>query len=257
MEESQECTHPEITNHEGVEFCDDCGLKLEEYLLNNEQYGIVNAINSATSGNNFPSNPGRCHLRKDTDRNLYIDLESRGFPQRIIERANDYYKTIIEDKIFRAKNRLGIVFACVFYAYIDFDEPQTSNELAKRFDIDRKSMSSGLKTFSEVFKNSRTKKHISPISIAPKLLIKVGVADNLNEIVSDITRIYTHAITQKTSLKTAVPQTVASGLVYYYLKLSGNKITRGEFSKVTGITEITFIKIAKEIADAIGADVKL
>jgi len=251
---SPNCQHLEVTNFDGVEFCDLCGLKLDEELVNNEQYGTAN--NSAVSGNGYTNNPGRCHLRKDTARGLYTDLESRNFPQKIIERANDYYKQIIENKIYRAKNRLGIVFACTFHAYIDFEEPQASVELAKKFDLDRKSVSSGLKTFSEIFRNGRTKKHIGPLDLVPKILGSLGV-ENGNLVFNDISKIYSYASNKNSVIKISNPQAVCAGLVYYYLKLSKNPITRHEYSKLIGMTEITFIKLANEFCETVGESVKL
>ncbi len=242
------CFHKNISNIDGSSICDECGLKIDESLLYNENiyYGVDDT--------RYNKNPSRHHKRKDEERSLYSDLEPLEFPQFIIEKANDYYKTIIKDKIYRAKNRLSIVFACTFYAYIDCEEPQSANELAKKFNLNKKGISSGLKSFANIFRNRPNKKHIQPLDLIPKLLSDLGISDPT--FYEDIKKIYDFVEARSPTIKTSIPQSVAAGLVYYYLKLKKYPISRAEFAKIVRLTEITFTKIANDTSEIIGKKVK-
>lgn len=245
---SSECTHKSVNNMDGSSVCNDCGLKVDESLLYNENryYGADDT--------RFTKNPSRHHKRKDEERSLYADLEPLEFPQFIIEKANDYYKMIIKDKIYRAKNRLSIVFACTFYAYIDCGEPQSAIELSKKFNLNKKGISSGLKSFANIFRNRPNKKHIQPLDLIPKLLSDLGISDI--SYYEDIKKIYEFVEARSPTIKTSIPQSVSAGLVYYYLKLKKYPISRAEFAKIVKLTEITFTKIANDTSEIIGKKVK-
>lgn len=238
------CQHIQTMNMDGTSVCMDCGIQLEEELLEEQYY--------------FGGNKGvpRHNNRRESERSLYADLETRGFPQKIIERADEYYKKIIENKIYRSKNRLAIVFACVFRAYIDFDEPQSAVELAKRFSLDRKGTSSGFKSFAQVFRNTREKRHINAMDLVPKILSDLGIQDQ-KVYIEDLLLIYNFAIKNSIPIRTAIPQSVASGMVYYYLKLKKFPINKTDYSKIVNLTEITFIKVANDFMSCIGKEVKL
>lgn len=240
----QICLHQQTMNMDGISVCISCGIQLEEELLEEQYY--------------FGGNKGvpRHNNRKESERSLYSDLEIRGFPQKIIERADEYYKKIIENKIYRSKNRIAIVFACVFYAYIDYDQPQSAQELAKKFSLDRKGTSSGFKSFAQVFRNNREKRHIDAMDLIPKILSDLGIQDQ-KVYVEDLYKIYNHSIRNSISIRTAIPQSVAAGMVYYYLKLKDFPINKTDYSKIVKLTEITFIKVANDFAEVIGKSVKL
>jgi transcription initiation factor TFIIIB Brf1 subunit/transcription initiation factor TFIIB len=231
------CKHESISSLDGIKICEDCGLQFDEFLTDNDQMYNENWAN------------GRCHIRKDVERSLYPDLENKGFPQLIIEKANEHYQKIIGNKIYRAKNRVSIVFACTYNAYIDYQEPQSVDELAKKFNLDKKGISNGLKIFAHVFKNSREKKHIKPLDLVPRILSNVGINENQNIYINDLKRLYEFIEQNSTTIRTSIPQSVAAGLVYYYLKLKEYPITRTEYAKVVGQTEITFVKVSNNISE--------
>lgn len=252
-EDDEECKHPSTSNIDGSIVCMTCGLKLDEALLDNETryYGA--------SDTRYARDPSRHNQRKNEERGLYSDLEPLGFPNQVIDRANTYYKKIIENKIYRAKNRLSIVFACTYHAYADMQEPQVPTELAARFKLNKKGISNGLKTFAKVFKN-REKKYIDAIDLVPKLLAKLNISGKKFKIcMDDIKIIYDFVKSQSSIFNSSNPQSVAAGLVYYYLKINDIEITRAEFSKIVNLTDITFTKIAADTHRVLGNenDIKL
>lgn len=260
VEINENCMHQSTTTVDGNTICLICNLKLHETLVDNETryYGAADT--------RYNRDPSRHNQRKSEERRLHGDLEPLGFPQDVIERANDYYKVIIKDKIYRAGNRLSIVFACTYHAYEDIGEPRLPTELAKEFKLDKKGISNGLKTFSKIFRKRPQKKYINAMDLVPKLLADLNISSNQHRAcLDDINTIYqfVQAQTKSKTFNSSNPQSVASGLVYYYLKLqdvtnSPNKtITRANFAKVVKLTDITFTRIAIEIHKILGTDIDI
>lgn len=245
--DSEECPHDQISNIDGTTVCMVCGLKLDETLLDNETryYGA--------SDTRYTHDPSRHNQRKNEERSLRGDLEPLAFPKEVIERANDYYKEIIKDKIYRAGNRLSIVFACTYHAYIDMQEPRVPTELAKDFKLDKKGISNGLKTFSHIFRNRIGKRHIDAMDLVPKLLSELHIEKKKHKAcMDDLQKIYNFVQSKSRTFNSSNPQSIAAGLVYYYLKLNNVPITRSEFSQVVKLTDITFTKIATDTHKVLG-----
>lgn len=245
--DDEQCQHERSTTIDGSSVCLTCGEKVEEILLDNETrfYG--------SSDTRYSSDPSRHNKRKNEERSLYTDLEPLGFPQEIIERANDYYKIIIKDKIYRAGNRQSIVFACTYHAYSDVMEPRVPGELAKAFKLDKKGISNGLKTFSKVFRKRPQKKYIDAMDLVPKLVSDLHIDKTLQKsCIDDMKQIYAFVQSKSKTFNSSNPQSIAAGLVYYYLKLHSVQITRTDFSQVVKLTDITFTKIATDIHKVLG-----
>jgi transcription initiation factor TFIIIB Brf1 subunit/transcription initiation factor TFIIB len=243
----EECSHTQTSNIDGSTVCMICGLKVDEALLDNETryYGAADT--------RYTKDPSRHNQRKNEERSLYSDLEPLGFPQEIIERANTYYKEIIKDKIYRAGNRMSIVFACTYHAYADMQEPRVPMELAAKFKLDKKGISNGLKTFSHVFRKRPGKKYIDAMDLVPKLLSELHIEKSRHKTCKDdIQTIYDFVQSKSRTFNSSNPQSIAAGLVYYYLKLNDVPITRSEFSKVVHLTDITFTKIATDTHKVLG-----
>jgi transcription initiation factor TFIIIB Brf1 subunit/transcription initiation factor TFIIB len=241
-----ECVHTNISNIDGCTVCMVCGLKIDEALLDNETryYGA--------SDTRYTRDPSRHNQRKNEERSLYSDLEPLGFPNQVIESANTYYKVIIKDKIYRAGNRMSIVFACTYHAYADMQEPRVPSELAKKFKLDKKGVSNGLKTFARTFKN-RAKKYIDAMDLVPKLLSELNIDSKKHKVCQDdIQTIYEFVQSKSLTFNSSNPQSIAAGLVYYYLRLNNVQITRSEFSKIVNLTDITFTKIATDTHKVLG-----
>ncbi len=245
--DSEKCSHTQTSNIDGCTVCMICGLKVDEVLLDNETryYGAADT--------RYTKDPSRHNQRKNEERSLYSDLEPLGFPQEIIERANTYYKEIIKDKIYRAGNRMSIVFACTYHAYSDMQEPHVPSELAQKFKLDKKGISNGFKTFSKVFRKRPNKKYIDAMDLVPKLLSELHIEKSMHKpCIDDIQTIYDFVQSKSRTFNSSNPQSIAAGLVYYYLKLNDVPITRAEFSKVVHLTDITFTKIATDTHIVLG-----
>ena len=249
--EYESCQHSDIGNIDGCMICMKCGLKIDETLQDNEakHYGMGNSCKDTS----------RHSHRKSEDRNLHGDLEPLGFPQDVIERANQYYIQIIDDKIYRAKNRKSIVFACTYKTYMDLGTPVGPNYLANIFSLDKKGVSNGLKLFSNVFRKDITKKYIDAIDLVPKIISDLNIDRSYHkDCIDDIKKIYEAVKARSKIFNSSNPQSIAAGIVYYYLRLNDITITRSDYSNIVKLTDITFTKIATDINNVIGQkDLKL
>jgi transcription initiation factor TFIIIB Brf1 subunit/transcription initiation factor TFIIB len=251
-QDSINCEHEKLNNSDGITVCMDCGEKIDEALMDNESryYG--------QSDTRYAKDPCRHNQRKNEERSCYGDLEAYGFPREVIERANDYYKAIIKDKIYRAGNRISIVFACAYHAFEDVMEPHSPAELAVFFKLDKKGISNGLKIFSKVFRKRPTKKYLSAMDIVPKLLVDLHIDDSIHKsCIEDITTIYNFVMSKSKTFNSSNPLSVAAGLIYYYFKLNSVQMSRVEFSRIVKLTDITFTKLATDIHKVLGSKKEL
>lgn len=235
------CEHLETVKESGTVVCCDCGLQLNDTLVDVEQRYY-------TPGD--PTSINRHHIRRNDVRSLYVDLEKHGFPRPVMEMANTYYTQIIEGQIYRAKMRTAIVFACVFNAFKTLKEPRSPEEIAKIFGLDKKGISRGLKLFSSFFKGRVGNDHINALHLVPKLLANLNISNPL--ILEDLTKIYTFAEKNSQIYKSSTPQSVAAGIIWFYLKRAKIGVSKQQFSKVVGLTDITFTKLADETATCLG-----
>jgi len=248
---SEPCIHDETETIDGVVLCVKCGFQI------NETFDDIESHYYGSSDTRYKSDPGRHNYRGNDERSLYNDLDVLGFPPNIIEKANEYYKNIIENKIYRAKNRLSIVFACTFHAHETENVPFIPYDLAKQFKISRKKMSHGLKIYSKIFKKRPDKKYITALDIVPNILQILCVDKvRMQDCLDDIKYIYDYISTTSRVFNCSSPQTIAAGIVYYYLLLNNIFINKVDFSIISHLTDVTFTKIANEIKSRIGEPFK-
>ena len=243
-DQEPECSHPPdcLQAGDGVTLCSACGEIIQEDLLDNETHYF------GATDTRYAKDPSRHNQRHREDRSLFTDLEPRAIPKEVIERADEYYKAIIDNRIFRAGNRLSIVFACTLHAYEDMHECPMPYELAKLFALDKKAVSNGLKIFAKIFRKRPDKKYIDAMDIVPKILADLCIdPDQMHMCETDIGKIYAYMTSACVSFINTNPQSLAAGLTFFYLKLNKMQITRGEFSEAVKMSDVTYCKIAQDI----------
>lgn len=237
-ESESECKHLEtMTTDSGNIVCCNCGLQLKETLVDTEQRYY-------TPGDS--TNQSRHHTKKSEARSLFGDLEKHSFPKPVAELSNTYYTQLIDGHIYRAKTRTAIVFACVFNAFKALKEPRSPEEIARAFDLDKKGISRGLKRFSSFFKGSMSHDHINALHLIPKLLSELNITNPL--VFEDLTKIYNFVIKRSSLYKSSAPQSVAAGLIWFYLKKAKIDVPKQRFAQVVGLTDITYTKLADDTA---------
>ena len=75
---------------------------------------------------------------KSEEKNIEKDVEKFGINAKIIEKADELYNIVTENKIYRGNTRKGIIYACVYHAYLLNNTPKSNEELINIFDINQK-----------------------------------------------------------------------------------------------------------------------
>lgn len=242
------CKHPVIINEGGTKVCELCGFELPRDIDNSKEWRYYGA---ADTRHNY--DPSRCHMRKSDERTIHKDVENMGFSDTIIAKANQYYDIVTDGKIFRGNSRKAIIFACIFHAYKTLGNPQSCDNLIDIFNLDKKIALKGLKHVNlKVPKNSEVKStYITPENIINDIMDKFEADENQKQEVLDI---YEKIKNRSSILNRSRPQSVASGIVRYYIILHGKEISMPEFRAKVKLSELTINRIVKEISDVLGTN---
>lgn len=244
------CLHKNIVNDNGVEICTDCGIEIYKELSLEPEWRFYGDNDSKHS-----SDPSRCHIRKVEEKNIYKDIEKYDFPFAIREYANMAYTEVTGGKIRRGNYRRAIIFACIFNVYKDQGTPQNPEILREKFELTKKEVSKGL-TYYNLYKKNKNKKpiYISPVSFISPIMAKF----NANEFhVEKVTKLYEKIHNRSKLLNRSNPQSVISGLIYYYFRLIGGNISSLNFSKMVKLSDITVSRISKNISEILKTSGKI
>ena len=242
-EVGDECRHLNMDIEKGVDVCIDCGQEISEKIHNTKEwrfYGITD--------NKHSSDPNRVQLRKLDERTIDKDVENMGFSQKIIAEANKIYFQVTNGSIYRGNSRKAIVFACIFHAYKLSGRPQSHEKLINVFNLNRKTGLKGLKhvnLYAPKASSIRTT-YITPINLVEEIMEKFSATDAHKKEVIDL---YNQIKNKSSKLNRSRPQSVASGLVYFWICSKHKDISLKQFTKKVLLSELTVNKISKEIAD--------
>jgi transcription initiation factor TFIIIB Brf1 subunit/transcription initiation factor TFIIB len=239
------CSHDNIALDKGVDVCTDCGEEIIKKIQHTKEWRYYGQSDTRHS-----SDPNRVQIRKSEERSIYKDVENMGFSDKIVSEANKIYFQVTKGQIFRGNSRKAIVFACIFHSYKLSDKPQSHDKLIHIFSLTRKTGLKGLKHVNlHAPKNSSIRTtYITPINLVEEIMEKFSATDDQKKEVIDLY----HKIKNKSSrLNRSRPQSVASGLVYYWICKKKKDITLKQFTKKVSLSELTVNKIAKEISEVI------
>ena len=229
----QTCKHIDTINDNNVNICRDCGEEIirDDISQNFDKFIKTNNKNSGI----------RHNVRKVEEKTIYKDIENMGFHEKIVQIANDMYFSITNGQIYRNDARKSIIFACVFSAYKIIGTPQTCDTLREVFKIDRKVAIKGLKFISKFQTNIPS---ITPSQFVGEIMDKF---DATQEQKDEVICLYDKIKNRSSILNRSRPTSISSSLVYYYICMKKKRITLKEFSKKVNLSELTIIKIVKEI----------
>jgi len=235
---SSTCAHRRTHKQDGIETCTGCGEILKKTVMHEREWRHY-----ANSGK---KNPTRVQLRKVEERSIFKDVQGLGFSNKIISIANQLYLDVSNGAIFRGNCRKAIIFACIFHAYKSTGRPKTHEKLIKLFKLSRKA---GLKGLKHVTLNSTSpllrNGHITASHLICDIMENFSASESQKE---QLARLYTDIKNKSSNLNRARPNSVASGLVYYWIQENGIQITLKEFAKTCSLSDITITKISKEVA---------
>lgn len=238
----EKCKHLHVLNDNNIKICEDCGRELTIELNFEKEWRYY-----GSSDTKYNSDPNRCNIRKSNIKTIHKDVENLGFSDKIIDKANKIYEQTTNGKIYRGKSRKSIIFACIFHAYKMENNPQSCDHLIQIFTLEKKVALKGLK---HVNLNAPKSSHIRTTYITPENLINEimkkfdATCDQINEVIS----IYEKIKNKSSTINRSRPQSVASGLVRYYILLKKKDISMDEFRKKVDLSELTIVRIVKEIS---------
>ena len=236
----KKCQHLNVDCQNNLSVCVDCGMEITRDIVFNKEWRYYGA-----SDTRYNSDPNRCQVRKVGERSIFKDVENLGFSDKTITIADTLYKEVTNGKVFRGNSRKAIVFACIFHAYKKQGNPQSCEVLINIFNLDRKI---GLKGLKHVNLNST--KQIKTSYITPQNLIQeiMQKFDATQQQIEEVNQLYLKIHNKSSILNRSRPQSVASGLVRYYILLKGKDISMKEFRQKVKLSELTIEKMAKEIS---------
>lgn len=244
-EDTCDCFHPNIISEKGVHVCVDCGEEVQNNITHDKEWRYYGQSDTKHS-----SDPNRVQMRKIEERSIFKDVENLGFSESIISKANKIYAQVTQGKIFRGNSRKAIVFACVFHAYKMSGKPQSHERLIQIFNLNRKTGLKGLK-YVNLYAPKESKirtTYITPKNLVNELMTKFSASEEQTQ---EVIQLYEKIKNKSSRLNRSRPQSVASGLVYYWICKKGKDITLKEFAKKVILSELTINKIAKEITDVL------
>lgn len=239
------CKHGNIAMEGTNKVCIDCGIMLNGALTYEKEWRYYGNNDSKHS-----SDPNRCSIRKADDKSIFKDVDKLGFGDKVVSTANDIYQRVTNHHIYRGNTRKGIIFACIYHAYNINQTPKSCEQLIDIFEIDRKTALKGLKfvnlnlpkDFPVVRSNVQTEQLIREI-------MNKFYATPIH--VEEALHMYIFVKNKSSLLNRSRPQSVASGLVRYYIMNKNPEITMEYFKSRISLSEITINRIAKEIKNII------
>ncbi len=248
MSLSDSCLHLNITNERGMDVCIDCGEEITKKIQHTKEWRYYGQSDTRHS-----SDPNRVQIRKSEERSIYKDVENMGFSEKIVSDANKIYFQVTHGQIFRGNSRKSIVFACIFHAYKLSGKPQSHEKLIHVFNLNRKTGLKGLKHVNlHAPKNSSIRTtYITPINLVEEIMEKFSATPEQKQ---EVIKMYNQIRNKSSKLNRSRPQSVASGLVYFWIRSKKKDISLKQFTKKVSLSELTINKIANEIAEVIGEE---
>jgi transcription initiation factor TFIIIB Brf1 subunit/transcription initiation factor TFIIB len=239
------CEHENIVLEKGVTICVDCGEEVQERISQDKEWRYYGQVDTK-----HYSDPNRVQMRKSEERSIFKDVENLGFSENIVAKANIIYAQVTKGDIFRGNSRKAIVFACIFHAYKMSGKPQSHERLIRIFDLNRKTGLRGLKHVNLCApkdSNIRTT-YITPINLVDEIMEQFSATKEQKQ---EVIELYNQVKNKSSRLNRSRPQSVASGVVYYWIRLKEKDISLKDFAQKVSLSELTVNKIAKEIADVL------
>jgi len=230
--ETTQCEHTNVNINGGIHFCHDCGKEMKEF----SQQPTKNVVD-----------PSRCYIRKVKDKSIYDDVKHMNISDHIKDMANIIYTQVCGNTTHRGTTRRGIVFGAIFHSYKLDKNPQSCDTLIKQFNIKRKDALKGLKFINEHAPSNSPLRttYITPEHLIHEFLKKFNVSKERKKEVLDLY----HSIKGTSSiLNRSRPQSVAAGVIYYYIQMTDRQIDIKNFVKQVNLSELTINKISKEIS---------
>lgn len=246
--QGRECKHQSTIVEGSNTICEDCGTMLNKELSFEKEWRYYGMMDTK-----HHSDPNRCNMRRCEDKTIFKDVDKLGFSDKIVSSANKIYEQVTNNRIFRGNTRKGIIFACIFHAYKSNNSPQSCERLIEIFEIDRKVALKGLKFVNlnapkdSLFRNFQ----ISTEHLIVEIMEKFHATP---QHIEEVLAIYDFIKDKSSLLNRSRPQSVACGLVRFYILRKNADISMDYFRSKIRLSELTISRIVKEIGKILESD---
>jgi len=183
--------------------------------------------------------------------NISFILEQKGFDSRVIILANRIYNIVIDENTKRTGNRNSIIAACVFQAFKILGRPVDYTHIYSKFGIKKRSALKGLKIVNaEIAKRKTLDFHAvvsSPIIPENFILSYMEELKAPEESIKEVLRLYAEIEGCK-ELQASRPQSIAAGVMFYWLKEKGMMDALKIVEARAGLSTLTISKKGKLVA---------
>jgi transcription initiation factor TFIIIB Brf1 subunit/transcription initiation factor TFIIB len=234
--QNTDCKHDSVCEDKGFMICIDCGEEINTSLSYDKDWRQFSPNKNSKI---------RC-VKKKEGTTIASNIDHLNLPENIINQANLIYQNINQNNKFKKRFRLAIIFACVYQAFKNLGMPQSIDKLQKIFQINKKSISSGLKHVGIELKkrNNCNTVYITAESLLPEILANFNFAEKH---IQDTVNIFNSINNCSSLLNRSRPKSVACGIIYYYFCSEQKNILLTSFSVKVGLSALTIKKIAREI----------
>lgn len=238
------CAHDNVIIEKGTTVCIECGVEIQRKITHNKEWRYYGQTDTNSS-----SNPNRVQIRKTETRSIFGDVETYGFSDNIITTANRLYTEVTKGNIFRGNSRKAIVFACVYHAFKLNGIPQSHDKLIGIFNLNPQSGLKGLKYVNIHAKNPSIRtSHITPVNLVDEIMDKFSATDSQK---NEVKELYKKIKNKSSKLNRSRPHSIASAVVYYWIKKTSKEIPIKKFTKSVGLSELTITKLAREVSSVL------
>lgn len=229
---SDECDHSERKMDKGMYVCLICGFS-----------------ERISDGQTYTSH--KMYKRANKTSTIAHVLEVLGFDREVIIIADQIYDVVVDENCKRTGNRKSMAAACTFEAFKFLERPVDYVHIYTKFDIKKRSALKGLKlvaagiakrkdlNFHQIISNPLTPKNFV-LSYMNDLRAS---DDDINEVLC----IY-EKIKDSHELNMSRPQSIASGLIYYWARNRGLVDAMRMIEAKAGLSSLTISKKAKLVA---------
>lgn len=237
------CEHQKIILQGMNSVCEDCGMIVSKNFSYEREWRYYGSNDTRHN-----SDPNRCNLRKVEDKGIFKDVEKYQINPKIINTANEIYEKVTNHKIYRGNTRKGIVFACVYHAYNLNNTPQSCKNLINVFDMEQKIALKGLKFVNLNLPLKSTIRSDNSSNEVHHLIQEIMNQFNASELqIKDVTELHQHLMNRSSLLNRSRPQSVAYGLVCYYIMKKNPDYSLDFFKEKIKLSELTLSRIVREI----------
>lgn len=183
-----------------------------------------------------------------SEHSIISDLKCYQLPDDVKNKADSIYLKMIP-RTRRKKIRKQLVFFCVYCAYLELGIVVNPMQLGKQFGL----TSGEVQRCGSLFSKLQTG-YTPPVVDSTPLNYVPGFCENLGlstEAIEEISRIYDAVSSNDERLSQENPQTVASGLLKYYIETNGIVMKDSKaISVITNRSSVTIDSMYKRIAVA-------